>query len=160
MLMVAVSLTAVLIVAIPAVKELARAARSAEKLFDTLSRELPPTLESIRLTGMEISDLTEEVSEGVQRASQVAKQIDQNLETAREQVKGVQVSTRSLLTGLKAGWQRFTQPQKLPLKVKAESWSAPVPYGGEPRRRMSRSSRLAPAEDNASLVSSDTERHL
>ncbi len=54
-LLVAVSLTAVLIAALPALQELARAARSAEKLFDTLQREFPPTLEAIRLTGLEIS---------------------------------------------------------------------------------------------------------
>ncbi|MBC6418884.1 MAG: hypothetical protein GDA44_08905, partial [Prochloron sp. SP5CPC1] len=40
-LLVAVSLTAVLIAALPAFQELARAARSAEKLFDTLQREFP-----------------------------------------------------------------------------------------------------------------------
>ncbi|MEM7581337.1 MAG: DUF948 domain-containing protein, partial [Cyanobacteria bacterium P01_A01_bin.80] len=50
-LLVAVSLTALLVAAIPALQEVARAARSAEKLFDTLSRELPPTLEAVRLTG-------------------------------------------------------------------------------------------------------------
>ncbi|MDJ1179212.1 DUF948 domain-containing protein [Roseofilum sp. BLCC_M91] len=109
-LLVAVSLTAVLIVAVPAVKELARAARSAEKLFDTLSRELPPTLESIRLTGIEISDLTDDVSQGVQRASKVAKQLDRGIETAREQAKGVQGTTRSVFTGLKVAWKRFKQP--------------------------------------------------
>jgi len=111
-LLVAVSLTAVLIVAVPAVKELARAARSAEKLFDTLNRELPPTLESIRLTGMEISDLTDDVSQGVQRASKVAKQLDQGIETAREQAKGVQGTTKSVLTGLKVAWKQFKQPSK------------------------------------------------
>ena len=42
--LVAVSLTAVLVVTIPALQEVARAARSAEKLFDTLNREFPPTL--------------------------------------------------------------------------------------------------------------------
>jgi len=51
LLLVAVSLTAVLVVAIPTLMELSRAARSAEKLFDTLGRELPPTLEALRLTG-------------------------------------------------------------------------------------------------------------
>ena len=67
--LVAVSLTAVLIALLPAVQALARAARSVEKLADTLSREFPPTLEAIRLTGMEISELTEDVSEGVQSKS-------------------------------------------------------------------------------------------
>jgi hypothetical protein len=50
LLLVATSLTAVLVAAIPALQELARAARSAEKLFDTLSRELPPTLEAVSYT--------------------------------------------------------------------------------------------------------------
>lgn len=43
-LLVAVSLTAVLVAALPALQEIAKAARSIEKLADTLSRELPPTL--------------------------------------------------------------------------------------------------------------------
>jgi len=46
-LLVAVSLTA-LGGGNARLQELARAARSAEKLFDTLRRDLPPTLEAIR----------------------------------------------------------------------------------------------------------------
>ncbi len=87
LLLVATSLTAVLVAAIPALQELARAARSAEKLFDTLSRELPPTLEAIRVTGLEITDLTDDVSEGVKSASQVVKQVDQSLDSARKQAQ-------------------------------------------------------------------------
>lgn len=108
-LLVAVSLTAVLVVAIPTLQELARAARSAEKLFDTLRQELPPTLEAIRLTGLEISDLTDEVSEGVQRASNVAKQVDQGVEGAKQQVQTVNTTTRSVLTGVKAAWKTLTK---------------------------------------------------
>jgi uncharacterized protein YoxC len=108
-LLVAVSLTAVLIVALPALQELARAARSAEKLFDTLNRELPPTLESIRLTGMEISDLTDEVSEGVQSAGQVVKQVDQSLQGVKKQAQRAQVTTRSVFTGFKAAWKTLRQ---------------------------------------------------
>jgi FtsZ-binding cell division protein ZapB len=109
-LLVAVSLTAVLVVAVPALQELARAARSAEKLFDTLRRDLPPTLDAIRLTGLEISDLTDDVSDGVKSASQVVKQVDQSLEQARNQAKNVQVSTRSVFTGVKTAWKSFTRP--------------------------------------------------
>jgi uncharacterized protein YoxC len=104
-LLVAVSIAAVLVVLIPTLKELARAARSAEKLFDTLSRELPPTLESIRLTGAEISDLTDEVSEGVQSAQRVVKQVDQGVGGARKQVQRARSSTRSVLVGMRAAWQ-------------------------------------------------------
>jgi uncharacterized protein YoxC len=112
-LFVAVSLTAVLIAAIPALQELARAARSAEKLFDTLSRELPPTLNAIRTTGMEITDLTDDVSEGVKSASQVVKQVDQSLDSAKKQAQNVQIGTRSIFVGVKAAWKTFAR-QKSP----------------------------------------------
>lgn len=109
-LLVAVSLTAVLVAALPALQELARAARSVEKLADTLRRELPPTLEAIRLTGLEISDLTDDVSEGVKSAGQVAKQVDQSLSSAKNQAKNVQVSTRSVVAGVKAAWKTWRSP--------------------------------------------------
>jgi uncharacterized protein YoxC len=105
--LVATSLTAVLVAAIPALQELARAARSAEKLFDTLSRELPPTLEAIRTTGLEITDLTEDVSEGVKSAGQVVRQVDQSLDGARKQAQNLQVGTRSVFVGVKAAWKTF-----------------------------------------------------
>lgn len=109
LLLVATSLTAVLVAAIPALQELARAARSAEKLFDTLSRELPPTLDAIRVTGLEITDLTDDVSQGVKSASQVVKQVDQSLDTARKQAQNLQVGTRSIVVGVKAAWRNFTR---------------------------------------------------
>jgi uncharacterized protein YoxC len=115
-LLVAVSLTAVLVVAIPALQELARAARSAEKLFDTLSRELPPTLNAIRNTGLEITDLTEDVSEGVKSASQVVKQVDKSLDDARKQAQNLQSGTRSLVVGVKTAWKTFTR-QKPPKRT-------------------------------------------
>lgn len=109
LLLVATSLTAVLVAAIPALQELARAARSAEKLFDTLSRELPPTLDAIRMTGLEITDLTDDVSEGVKSASQVVKQVDQSLDSARIQAQNLQVGTRTIFVGVKAAWRNFTR---------------------------------------------------
>lgn len=114
LLFVTVCLTIVLIVMIPTLKELGRAARSAEKLFETLRREFPPTLEAIRLTGMEITDLTDDISEGVQSAGQVAKQVDQTISGARKQVRKVQTSTRSLMTGFKTAWKTFTRSQPPP----------------------------------------------
>lgn len=110
-LLVAVSLTALLVAAIPALQEVARAARSAEKLFDTLSRELPPTLEAVRLTGLEITDLTDDVSEGVESASGVVKQVDQSLNSAKKQAQNVQVGTRSIFVGVKAAWKTLTNPK-------------------------------------------------
>ncbi len=110
LLLVAVSLTAVLIAAIPALQELGRAARSVEKLADTLRRELPPTLEAIRLTGLEISDLTDDVSEGVKSAGQVAKQVDQSLSNIKHQAKKAQVNTRGVFAGVKAAWKTWRRP--------------------------------------------------
>lgn len=106
-LLVAVSLTAVLVALLPAARELSRAARSAEKLFDTLSRELPPTLEAIRLTGLEISDLTEDVSDGVQSAGRVVKQFDDSLRGVKKQAQKAQTTTRSVVIGVKAAWKAF-----------------------------------------------------
>lgn len=108
-LLVAVSLTAVLVAALPALQELARAARSAEKLFDTLRRDLPPTLEAIRLTGLEISGLTDDVSDGVKSAVQVAQQVDQGLDSAVKKAQKVEIGTRSVLTGVKAAWKTLTR---------------------------------------------------
>jgi uncharacterized protein YoxC len=113
MLLVAVSLTAVLIVLIPAVQELARAARSAEKLFDTLARDLPPTLESIRLTGLEITELTEDVSDGVRSAGQVVRQVDQSLAGVRTTARSANVTGRSVAAGMKAAWKTLLrEPQR------------------------------------------------
>ena len=108
-LLVAVSLTAVLVAALPALQELARAARSAEKLFDTLRRDLPPTLEAIRLTGLEISELTDDVSDGVKSAVQVAQQVDQSLDSAVKKAQKVEVGTRSVVAGVKAAWKTLTR---------------------------------------------------
>ena len=108
-LLVAVSLTAVLVVALPTLQELTRAARSAEKLFDTLNRELPPTLEAIRLTGIEISELTDDMSEGVQSAGKVVKKVEQGLNTSRQQAQKVKTTARSVLAGAKAAWKTVTR---------------------------------------------------
>ena len=105
--LVAVSLTAVLIAALPALQELARAARSAEKLFDTLRREFPPTLEAIRLTGLEITELTDDLSEGVKSASDVVKQVDRSLHQVSKQINQVQRGSRIFGAGLKAAWQTW-----------------------------------------------------
>ncbi len=107
--LVAVCLAAVLLAAIPALQELARASRSAEKLFDTLYRELPPTLEAIRLTGLEISDLTDDLSEGVESAGHVAKQLDQGIRSAQRQVQSAGITTQSVFIGMQAAWKSLTR---------------------------------------------------
>ncbi len=117
LLLVAVSLTVLFIIAIPALLELSRAARSAEKLFDTLDRDFPPTLESIRLTGREISELTEDINDGVKSASDLVKQVDRTLNNTQVQVSRLQRGTRRLAIGFKTAWQtwhRSGSQSKLP----------------------------------------------
>ncbi len=106
-LLVSVSIILLLLAALPALQSVARAARSVEKLADTLSRELPPTLQAIRLTGMEISDLTDDVTEGVQSAGQVVKQVDLSISSAKKQAKRAKVNTSSFVTGVKTAWKTF-----------------------------------------------------
>lgn len=110
LLLVAVSLTAVFVAALPVLQELARAAQSVGRLAETLNRELPPTLEAIRLTGLEISELTDDVSDGVKSAGQVVKQVDQSLGGVKKQAKNVQTGTRSVVAGVRAAWQTFNRP--------------------------------------------------
>ncbi len=117
LVLVSASLTAVLVTAIPALQELARAARSAEKLCDSLNREFPPTLEAIRLTGLEISELTDDLNQGLKSTSELVHSLDQGLVTAKETVTTVQGGTRRLLAGVRAAWQTWQDyPTALPSK--------------------------------------------
>ncbi len=135
LLLVAVSLTALLVVALPTLQEVARAARSAEKLFDTLTQELPATLESLRHTGADLSELTDELAEGVSRAGNVVKQVDQGIQTTRQQVQSASINTRSFLSGVGAAWHVLTQspssaqpdPRLAAGTVKTFSHENPVP---------------------------------
>ena len=94
-----------LAIAILTLQELARAARSAEKLIDTLNRELPVTLKDLRLTGKELSGLTDEVSGGVQSARNVVEQVDRGMVEARVQAQRAQITTRSFFAGASAALQ-------------------------------------------------------
>jgi uncharacterized protein YoxC len=108
--LVAVSLTAVLVTLIPAVQELSRAARSAEKLFDTLNQEFPNTLDAIRATNLELTELSEEMKQGVKSASGAVRQIDRSLANTKKQVTQIRNTGRSFWAGLKAGiktWQTY-----------------------------------------------------
>jgi uncharacterized protein YoxC len=100
--LVAISLTVVLVVAVPAFQELSKAAQSAQKLFDLLQRELPSTLEALRRTGGELSNLSEDMSEGLQTASHVVKQVDESLMEVKHQVQRAGIGTTSFLVGIRA----------------------------------------------------------
>lgn len=101
-LLVAISLIALLAVAILTLQELARAARSAEKLLDMLNRELPATLNDLRLTGQELSGLSDEVASGVQSARSVVEQVDRGIVEAKVQAHRAQITTRSFFAGASA----------------------------------------------------------
>lgn len=93
---------ALLTVAIFVLQELARAARSAEKLLDTLNRELPATLQDLRLTGKDLSGLSDEVTGSVRSARNVVEQVDKGLVEAKVQAKRAQITTRSFVAGTTA----------------------------------------------------------
>lgn len=66
--------------AVPTLYAMGRAAKSLAKLADTAREELPSTMAAIRLSGMEISDLTlelsdlsQEITEGVNKSAQVVQ---------------------------------------------------------------------------------------
>jgi uncharacterized protein YoxC len=129
-LLVAVSLTALLVTAIPAFQELAKAGRSVQKLADTLSRELPPTLEAIRLTGLEITELSEELNQGAKNAGEAAKQVNDGIKGVKKQTENIAVSTRSAIAGLKAGWQSFSRSKRT--KERDMQRSRQLPYSETP----------------------------
>ncbi|MGB3614743.1 MAG: hypothetical protein WBA10_13200 [Elainellaceae cyanobacterium] len=108
--LVAISITALFVVALPAVIELGRAARSAEKLFDTLNRELPPVLDAMRVTGQELGELTDGVGESVEKAGQLVQQVDQGVQFVKEQAGQAQQTSRSVIAGARAAWRVFRQP--------------------------------------------------
>ena len=120
--LVSVSLTAVLVVALPALQELGRAARSAEKLFDSLNREFPPTLEAIRLTGLEISELTDDLNQGVRTVEEVAQTVDRGVTITKEGAKKVQGGSKRLVAGVKAAWHSWQvyPPSSLAMGNKAK----------------------------------------
>lgn len=103
---------ALLTVAILTLQELTRAARSAEKLLDSLNRELPATLQDLRLTGKELSVLSDEVSGSVQSVHSVVKQVDQGMLAARAQTQKAQITTRSLFAGVTVALQVLSGPPR------------------------------------------------
>ncbi|PNW54315.1 UNVERIFIED_CONTAM: hypothetical protein BEN50_09215 [Euhalothece sp. KZN 001] len=105
--LVAISLTAVLVAAFPVFLELARVARSAEKILDMLQQELPAILESLRLTGEEVTELTNDVNGSVKSATKAIQQFDRGVTTAKNQAQGVKKQTRGVITGIKVAWKTW-----------------------------------------------------
>jgi len=111
-LLVVVCLTILLLTAIPAFQELAKAATSIIRLTDTLTRELPATLESIRLTGLEISELSDELNQGAKNAGEAVKQVNDGLKGVRDSASSASNATKSAFAGLKAGLKSLGRPRR------------------------------------------------
>jgi uncharacterized protein YoxC len=111
-LLVVVCLTILLITAIPTFKELAKAANSVTRLADTLTRELPATLEAIRLTGMEVSELSDELNQGAKNAGEAVKQVNDGIKGVRQGASKASITTQSFFAGIKAGLKSLGRPRR------------------------------------------------
>lgn len=131
LLLLAIGLVALVCVCVPTLMGLARAARSAEKLFDTLDRELPRTLEAMRNTGADLSGLADDMTDGVSSARNIVKQVDRSLNDARQQAQQAQRSTRSVAVGFRAAWRVLTKPSG-PRKARRRSRPYPAPAPSRP----------------------------
>lgn len=120
-LLVALSLTAVLAAAFPAFLELGRAARSAEKLMDTLNREIPRTLEALRRTGGDLADFTDELEASVKSAKGILKQTEQSIIQTRQQIRQVHHHSHITWTGIKTAWNVFRRPATQRNKLASQS---------------------------------------
>ncbi|KAL4644102.1 hypothetical protein ACB092_02G139700 [Castanea dentata] len=84
---VAVSATWLFFSAIPTLLAFKRAAESLEKLMDVTREELPDTMAAVRLSGMEISDLTMELSDMGQEINQGVKSSTRAVRLAEERLR-------------------------------------------------------------------------
>lgn len=111
-LLVVVCLTILLLTAVPAFQELAKAANSIIRLADTLTRELPATLEAIRLTGLELSELSDELNQGAKSAGEAVKQVNDGIKGVRQGASSASIATKSVFAGLKAGFKSLGRPRR------------------------------------------------
>ncbi|XVE83233.1 hypothetical protein DITRI_Ditri16bG0071200 [Diplodiscus trichospermus] len=86
---VAVSATWLFFSAIPTLLAFKRAAESLEKLMDVTREELPDTMAAVRLSGMEISNLTMELSDLGQEITQGARSSTRAVRLAEERLRGL-----------------------------------------------------------------------
>ncbi|XP_022739653.1 uncharacterized protein LOC111291839 isoform X2 [Durio zibethinus] len=86
---VAVSATWLFLSAIPTLMAFKRAAESLEKLMDVTREELPDTMAAVRLSGMEISDLTMELSDLGQGITQSVRSSTRAVRLAEERLRGL-----------------------------------------------------------------------
>jgi uncharacterized protein YoxC len=110
-LLVVICLTILLLTAIPTFKELGKAANSIVRLADTLTRELPATLEAIRMTGLELSELSDELNQGAKSAGEAVKQVNDGIKGVRQGASNASIATKSAFAGIKAGLKSLGRPR-------------------------------------------------
>lgn len=125
LLLLALGLVVLVCVSIPALLGLARAARSAEKFFDTLDRELPRTLEAMRHTGTDIRELADDMTDGISSARNIVKQVDHSLSDVRHQASQAKRTTRSVAVGFRAAWRVLTKSPQKPANKKGRTKRRP-----------------------------------
>ncbi len=116
--------------------------------MDTLHRELPPTLEALRRTGVELGDLAEDVSESVESAGNVVKQVDQSIKSTKHQVQQAQITTRSVMAGVRIAWKTLVSPQRQ--KPRSPYRPSPSPQATGDRTSMQTEPRVSPIENGIS----------
>eukprot|EP00250_Pteridium_aquilinum_P011115 c19844_g1_i2 orf=78-1112(+) len=87
--MVCGAFIALLAVAIPTLNAMRKAALSLERLADTARQELPGTMAAIRLSGMEISDLTLELSD-------LGEEISESVRSSARAMRAAEVGIRRM----------------------------------------------------------------
>ena len=141
-LLLAVGLVALVGVSIPALIGLARAARSAEKFFDTLDRELPRTLEAMRNTGNDLRGLADDMTDGVSSARNIVKQVDRSVSDVRQQAYQARRTTRSVAVGFRAAWRVLTKPAGSRKRKRRPPPQKPVKPVASPDKSIARPSPL------------------
>ncbi|RLM98398.1 uncharacterized protein C2845_PM06G28360 [Panicum miliaceum] len=104
-----VAFTGMVVVAIPTMLAMRRAANSFSMLADAALEQLPSTMAAVRLSGMEISDLTlelsdlsHEIADGVHKSAKVAQAVETGIgqmqNIARQQAKSMVEERANLRT--------------------------------------------------------------
>jgi hypothetical protein len=83
----AISASWLFFAAIPTLLAFKKAAESLEKLLDVTREELPDTMAAVRLSGMEISDLTMELSDLGQGITQGVKSSTRAIRVAEDRLR-------------------------------------------------------------------------
>ncbi|MDX2257112.1 MAG: DUF948 domain-containing protein [Pseudanabaenaceae cyanobacterium bins.39] len=113
-LLVVICLTVLLVTAIPTFQALGKAANSIVRLADTLTRELPATLDAIRMTGLELSELSDELNQGAKNAGEAVKQVNDGIKGVRQTASSASIATKSAFAGIKAGLKSLGRPRRSP----------------------------------------------